>query len=75
MPGKSIGRKCAITASSGTSFLPAGTKRSRPSGTLTRAKRSSSFSGSSAMTPRESESPETYGNGWPGPTASGVRMG
>ena len=64
-----------MTASSGTSFFPAETKRSKPSGTFTRAKRSSPVSGSTASTPSESESPEMYGNGWPGPTASGVSTG
>ena len=64
-----------MTASSGTSRLPTETKRSKPSGTLTRAKRSSPDSGSAASTPSESERPEMYGNGCPGPTASGVRTG
>ena len=45
------------------------------SGTLTRAKRSSPDFGSRTNTPRLSESPEMYGNGWPAPTASGVSTG
>ena len=64
-----------MTVSSGTRRLPTGTNRLRPSGTLTRAKRSSPLSGSDAITPSESDRPETYGNGWPGPTARGVRIG
>ena len=64
-----------MTDSRGTSFFPTGTNRSKPSGTFTRAKRSSPVSGSTASTASESESPEMYGNGWPGPTASGVSTG
>ena len=64
-----------MTDSSGTRRLPTGTNRSSTSGTLTRANRSSPVSGSTAITPSESESPETYGNVWPDPTASGVRIG
>ena len=47
-PGTASRRKCAITVSSGTSTprSPTATKRSRPSGTLTRANRSSPDSGS-----------------------------
>ena len=41
IPGNSIGRKCEMTVSSGTRRLPTGTNRSSPSGTFTRAKRSS----------------------------------
>ena len=55
--------------------MPIATKRSRPSGTFTRAKRSSPASGSRTRRPRLSDSPEMYGNGWPGPTASGVSTG
>ena len=75
--GKSHGRKCAITDSSGicSPRSPIATKRGRPSGTFTRAKRSSPDSGSRTTTPRLSDSPEMYGNGWPGPTASGVSTG
>ena len=54
---------------------PIETNRGRVSGTLTRANRSSPVSGSRTVTPSESESPEMYGNGCPGPTASGVRTG
>ncbi len=64
-----------MTDSSGTRRLPVLTKRSSTSGTLTRANRSSPVSGSEAITPSESDRPETYGKGCPGPTASGVRMG
>ena len=75
--GKRRGRKCEITDSSGTSRprVPIETKRSRPSGTFTRAKRSSPDSGSRTITPSLSDRPEMYGNGWPGPTASGVSTG
>ena len=68
MPGKSCGRKCAITCSIGTSRSAAPTvrKRGSASGTFTRAKRSSPVSGSRARTPSESERPEMYGNGCPG---------
>ena len=55
--------------------MPTEMKRGRPSGTFTRAKRSSPVSTSRTMTPSESERPEMYGNGWPGPTASGVSTG
>ncbi len=44
-------------------------------GNLDRAKRSSAVSGSEAITASDSERPDTYGNGCPGPTASGVRIG
>ena len=76
-PGEELGRKCEITSSSGTnrSSAASGTKRGRRSGTLTRANRSSPVSPSRASTPRESERPEMYGNGCPGPTPSGVRTG
>ena len=49
--------------------------RGSTSGTLTRANRSSPPSGLRTSTPRLSDSPEMYGNGWPGPTPSGVRTG
>ena len=78
MPGNSHGRKCAITSSSGTirpALAPTCTNRGSTSGTLTRANRSSPPSGSRTSTPRLSESPEMYGNGWPGPTPSGVSTG
>ena len=55
--------------------VPTGRNRGSSSGTLTRAKRSSPVSGSRTKTPRLSERPEMYGNGWPGPTASGVSTG
>ena len=79
IPGKRRLEKCAITSSSGASRQPGpsptGTNRASPSGTLTRAKRSSPDTGSRAMNPRLSERPEMYGNGCPGPTASGVSTG
>ncbi len=77
MPGKSHDRKCASTSSSGSSSprAPTGRKRGSPSGTFTRAKRSSPVSGSRTNTPRLIERAEMYGNGWPGPTASGVSTG
>ena len=49
--------------------------RGSPSGTFTRANRSSPVSGSRANTARLIESGEMYGKGWPGPTASGVSTG
>ena len=64
-----------MRASSGTSRFPTGTNRSSTSGTFTRANRSSPVSGSEAITPSESERPDTYGNDCPGPTANGVRIG
>ena len=64
-----------MTDSSGTSRLPIVTNRSRTSVTLTRANRSSAVSGSEAITPSDSDSPETYGKDCPGLTASGVRIG
>ena len=54
---------------------PISRKRGRPSGIFTRAKRSSPVSGSAAKTASDSDRPEMYGNGWPGPTASGVSTG
>ena len=75
--GNSEARKCEITSSSGMKSprAPTSRKRGSPSGTLTRASRSSPESGSRAKTARLSESAEMYGNGWPGPTASGVSTG
>ena len=75
--GKRRGRKCRIASSSGTKQPrePIGRNRGSSSGTFTRAKRSSVESGSRTKTPRLSESPEMYGNGWPVPTASGVSTG
>ena len=77
MPGKSRSRKWAITLSSGSNrpFEPAGKKRGNPSGTFTRAKRSSPLSGSRASTPRLRDRPEMYGKRCPGPTPSGVSTG
>ena len=75
--GKSEPRKCAITSSSGTKTprAPTSMNRGSPSGTFTRASRSSPVSGSRTNTARLSDSAEMYGNGWPGPTASGVSTG
>ena len=77
MPGKSQWRKCAMSASIGTSAprLPTSTKRGSPSGTFTRPNRSSPDSASRARTASESDSGEMKGNGWPGPTPSGVSTG
>ena len=55
--------------------VPIGTKRGSPSGTFTRAKRSSPDAGSRANTARLTDNAEMYGNGCPGPTASGVSTG
>ena len=77
MSGKSDARWCEIARSRGTSRPrePTGRKRGRPSGTLMRANRSSPVSGSRTKSARLTERPEMYGNGWPGPTASGVSTG
>ena len=66
-----------MTSSTGNSRprSPTRTKRGSVSGTLMRAKRSSPESGSRTNSPSDRESPEMYGNGWPGPTASGVSTG
>ena len=75
--GKSEESEWAITCSSGRNvpLRPTDRKRGSSSGTFTRAKRSSPLSGSRTKTPRLSDSGEMYGNGWPGPTASGVSTG
>ena len=44
-------------------------------GTLTLANNSSCVSGFLTKTARFKDSPEIYGNGWEGSTASGVRIG
>ncbi len=49
--------------------------RGSSGGTLTRAKCSFSVFGLRTITARLSESPEMYGNGWAGSTASGVSTG
>ncbi len=51
------------------------TNRGSSGGTLTRANCSSPVLGLTTTTARLSESPEMYGNGWAGSTASGVRTG
>ena len=60
MPGKSHGRKWAITCSWGTSRCsePTATNRARPSGTFTRAERSSPVSESRTRTAKLWERPE-----------------
>ncbi len=77
MPGKSSSSRRAITDSSGANApSPIGTKRgSTSAGTFTRAKVSTSDTGSRTKTPIESDRFEMYGNGRPGPTASGVSTG
>ena len=76
MPGKSRLRCSPITSSSGTKrSLPTGTKRAKIGGTLTRAKCSLPVFGLRTSTAMFSDSPEMYGNGWAGSTASGVRTG
>ena len=77
-PGKSAGRKCGddLLERDVQRRCPfSSKKRGRPSGIFTRANRSSPSSASTAKIASESESPEMYGNGWPGPTASGVSTG
>ena len=49
--------------------------RGRTGGTLTRAKCSAPERGCRSTTPRLRESPDTYGKGWAGSTARGVRTG
>jgi hypothetical protein len=51
------------------------TNRGTLLGTLMRANSSGPLSGSRATTARFSDSPEMYGNGWAGSTASGVSTG
>ena len=77
MPGKRSPRWRAITDSSGTNVSsPIGTNRGSTSfGTFTRANVSTSETGSRTNTPIDSDRFEMYGNGRPGPTASGVRTG
>ena len=66
-------RSSSVTKRSPSS--PTGRKRGSTSGTFTRARRRWPVSGSRSITPSESERFEMYGNGRPGPTASGVRTG
>ena len=54
---------------------PTDTKRGTLLGTLMRANSSGPPSGSRTTTARFSDSPEMYGNGWAGSTASGVSTG
>ena len=77
MPGKSSSRWRAITDSSGTNTSSTiGTKRGTTSfGTFTRANVSRPDTGSRRDTPIDSDRFEMYGNGRPGPTASGVSTG
>ncbi len=77
MPGNRPSRCRAITDSSGTNVSsPIGTNRGSTSfGTLTRANVSTPDTGSRTNTPIERDRFEMYGNGRPGPTASGVSTG
>ena len=77
IPGKRSPRWRAITDSSGTNVSsPIGTNRGSTSfGTFTRANVSTSETGSRTNTPSDSDRFEMYGNGRPGPTASGVSTG
>ena len=78
MPGNSASRLAAITSSSGTNVVLAtiSTKRGSTSlGTFTRANASCVELGSRSRTTRLSDRFEMYGNGRPGPTASGVSTG
>ena len=76
IPGKSRSTWHRMTSSSGTSRRSlTGRKRGSRGGTLMRAKRISPFTGSRTRSPKLSERPEMYGNGSPGPTASGVSTG
>ena len=66
-----------MTSSMRTKRLASPTRISRgsTSGTLTRAKRVSPVEGSRTVTPTDRDRFEMYGNGCPGPTASGVSTG
>ena len=76
MPGNSRFMWSAITSSSGTNLCgPTGTNREKIGGTLTRAKCSLSVLGLRTSTARFRDSPEMYGNGCAGSTASGVSTG
>ena len=77
IPGNSASRWRAITSSSGMNVsLAISTNRGSTSlGTFTRANASWSSSGSCSRTIRLSDRFEMYGNGRPGPTASGVSTG
>src|SRR5918996_2171856 len=76
MPGKSCERCAAMTSSRGTKrSSPTGRNRAKFGGTLTRAKCSVPVRGLRTTTARFSDSPEMYGNGCAGSTASGVSTG
>ena len=76
MPGNSRLRCSPMTSSSGTNrWLPTDTNRSKIGGTFTRAKCSLPVFGLRTSTAMLSESPEMYGNGCAGSTASGVSTG
>src|SRR4051794_31244980 len=81
MPGKSWSRWAAMTSSSGTkrhrwcSSPSTAMSRGSSGGTFTRAKCCFSVAGLRRMTARLSESPEMYGKGCAGSTASGVSTG
>ena len=76
IPGNNMSRCWAIRSSSGTKREPPMPRnRSRLGGTFTRANSSVPVAGLRTTTARFSESPEMYGNGWAGSTASGVSTG
>ena len=78
MPANSVGRWAMISSSAGTKRdSSTSNRRGNTVGTLTRAKRRSSISGSGSATIAAtlSASSEMYGNGWLGSTASGVSTG
>ena len=76
MPLNSSPRCAAITSSIGTNrSLDALTNRGNCEGTFTRANTVCPVAGLRTMTARFSESPEMYGNGCAGSTASGVSTG
>ena len=76
MPGNSRFMWSEMTSSSGTNrWSPTGTNREKIGGTFTRAKCSLLVFGLRTSTARLSESPEMYGNGCAGSTASGVSTG
>ena len=79
MPGNSVSRFAAMTSSSAMNVCgspSSATKRGSISvGTFTRAKARWSVTGSRTSTASDSDRLEMYGNGRPGPTASGVSAG
>ena len=77
IPGNSASRCAAMMSSSGTnvSLEILKNRGSTSLGTFTRANTSASISGSCRRTIRLSDRFEMYGNGRPGPIASGVSTG